>query len=356
MAAFSTMKGRDANELFPTTPNAAGAQTGSHRSPSSSSSTRSDKSRNTLVNSDAESEGKDRFMSGVAAKEKSTSCFGFREVFRHKKRQMMNTSTERPADTGNIKVSIDLHYVRLVHVLSTQRDDKKHFIPQEAKCLFDTGNFQGNIVSKKLVVDVLGYSSSAFQKLSEEEKAGGIGVTGHSLIPIGAINLTWYDSNGIQVFRDMRFLISENPLYDLIVGAHSIQESHILDKPNLAAIEKFDPHTNSQLTDLLNKKNADFEPLRAVQLAIKKLAGKTDSRSTTERDAHTAQLPDLQTKYDTAKNKYITALKKAEIANIVKVEKETKEEATDLRQEFSKTYKESIHELPEPPNGKAHKD
>lgn len=31
----------------------------------------------------------------------------------------------------------------------------------------------------------------------------------------------------------MRFLISEHPMYDLIIGARSIQEQNILDVPNL---------------------------------------------------------------------------------------------------------------------------
>jgi hypothetical protein len=110
----------------------------------------------------------------------------------------------------------------------------RHLIPKEAKCTIDTGNLQGNIVSRAFVVDVLGFTESDFQSLTKAEEDGGTGVTGHKLIPDGAIYLTWYHINSTRVFRDMRFLISEHPMYDLIIGAQSIQKNNILDIPNLA--------------------------------------------------------------------------------------------------------------------------
>jgi hypothetical protein len=88
-------------------------------------------------------------------------------------------------------------------------------------------------VSKAFLVDVLGYSEADFQKLTKDEEDGGTGITGHTLIPKGAINLTWYHANSTKVFRDMRFLISEHPMYDLIIGARTIRRYSILDVPNL---------------------------------------------------------------------------------------------------------------------------
>jgi len=120
-----------------------------------------------------------------------------------------------------------------VYVLSSQRDESRHFIPKEAKCTIDTGNLQGNIVSKTFVTEVLGYQESSFQRLTKLEEVGGTGVTGHKLIPQGAIYLTWYHANSTRVFRDMRFLISEHPMYDLIIGSRSIHQNRILDVPNL---------------------------------------------------------------------------------------------------------------------------
>jgi hypothetical protein len=128
---------------------------------------------------------------------------------------------------------VNLPWVQPVYVLSTARDEYRHFIPKEAKCTIDTGNLQGNIVSRTFLVDALGHSEGNFQKLTKEEEDGGTGITGHRLIPEGAINLTWYHSNSTRVFRDMRFLISEHPMYDLIIGAHSIRKYNILDVPNL---------------------------------------------------------------------------------------------------------------------------
>lgn len=92
---------------------------------------------------------------------------------------------------------------------------------------------QGNLVSRAFVVDVLGYSESSFHKLTKVEKEGGAGITGHKLIPAGAVYLTWYHNTSTRVFRDMRFLVSENPMCDLVIGARSIQKANILDVPNL---------------------------------------------------------------------------------------------------------------------------
>lgn len=60
-------------------------------------------------------------------------------------------------------------------------------------------------------------------------------MTGHRLVPEGAIYLTWYHKKSTRVFHNMRFLISEQPMYDLIIGARSIQEHGIQDVPNLMA-------------------------------------------------------------------------------------------------------------------------
>jgi hypothetical protein len=124
-------------------------------------------------------------------------------------------------------------WVLPICVLSRERDKYRHLIPKEGKCTIDTGNLQGNIVSKAFLVDVLGYTKTDFHTLNKEEEDGGAEITGHKLIPDGAIYLTWYHSNSTRVFRDMRFLISEHPMYDLIIGARSIRKHNILDVPNL---------------------------------------------------------------------------------------------------------------------------
>jgi hypothetical protein len=103
----------------------------------------------------------------------------------------------------------------------------------EAKCTIDTGNTQGNIVSRRLVEDVLEYPRSAFCSLTKEEEAGATAITGHQLIPEAAINLTWYHKKSVRVFRDMRFLITSSQHFDIIIGAVSIQKDGLLDVPNL---------------------------------------------------------------------------------------------------------------------------
>jgi hypothetical protein len=105
----------------------------------------------------------------------------------------------------------------------------------EAKCHLDTGNMQGNLVSRRFVEDVLGYPKSAFCSLTKEEEVGATGITGHRLMPEAAIYLTWYHKKSIRVFRNMRFLVSPTPHFDVIIGAGSIQEDGLLDVPNFSA-------------------------------------------------------------------------------------------------------------------------
>jgi len=146
---------------------------------------------------------------------------------------VQRTFSVEPPEYNDREEHLDSPWVLPVYVLSTERDGHRHLVPKEAKCTIDTGNLQGNIVSRAFLVDVLGYSEADFHKLTKEEEDGGTGITGHTLIPEGAIYLTWYHSNSTRVFRDMRFLVSEHPIYDLIIGAHSIRKNNILDVPNL---------------------------------------------------------------------------------------------------------------------------
>jgi hypothetical protein len=120
-----------------------------------------------------------------------------------------------------------------VYVLSTRKDTEKHQVPKEAKCTIDTGNMQGNIVSRAFVENVLEFSEANFSELTTAEKEGGTSATGHTLIPDGAIYLTWYHKKSTRVFRNMRFLVSSNQHCDLIIGARSIHKDKLLTVPNL---------------------------------------------------------------------------------------------------------------------------
>jgi hypothetical protein len=126
-------------------------------------------------------------------------------------------------------------WVLPVVVLSPRKDTDKVQVKKIGKCTIDTGNTQGNIVSRSFVEHVLEFPKSSIRQLTEAEKEGGSGVTGHRLVPEGAIYLTWYHKKSTRVFHHMRFLISEYPNYDLIIGARSIQEHDIQDVPNLMA-------------------------------------------------------------------------------------------------------------------------
>jgi hypothetical protein len=129
----------------------------------------------------------------------------------------------------------DSPWVLPVYVLSSRKDTDKHDVPKEAKCTIDTGNQQGNIVSREFVLNVLQFPESHFKPLTEKEKRGGTGYTGHTMVPEHAIYLTWYHKKSTRVFRNMRFLISPNEHCDLIIGVHSIREHNLLSVPNLMA-------------------------------------------------------------------------------------------------------------------------
>jgi hypothetical protein len=120
-----------------------------------------------------------------------------------------------------------------VHVVSNRQDQDRHAITKIAKCTIDTGNMQGNIVSKDFVESVLEFPSTGFEKLTSEEEMSGTSITGDLHTPLGAIYLTWYHSSSTRVFRNMRFLISPAQYCDMIIGAQSIQKEKILSVPCL---------------------------------------------------------------------------------------------------------------------------
>jgi hypothetical protein len=122
-----------------------------------------------------------------------------------------------------------------VYVVSDRQHKDLHPIARIAKCTIDTGNMQGNIVSRDFVENVLEYPSTRFLPLTDEEAKGGISITGDLHIPQGAIHLNWYHKNSTRVFRNMRFLISPAPNCDMIIGAQSIQKDRILTVPCLMA-------------------------------------------------------------------------------------------------------------------------
>ena len=118
-------------------------------------------------------------------------------------------------------------------VFSAEDDASHQSTKHGAKCLIDTGNMQGNLISRDFALK-LGYTDSKFRPLKEFELNGGTSSTGHTLIPKGALHLTWYHNSSPRTFRDMRFLVSDDLHCDLVIGARSIQKYNLLCPPNLA--------------------------------------------------------------------------------------------------------------------------
>jgi hypothetical protein len=151
----------------------------------------------------------------------------------------MTSTKQHSIQTSDSLSSWSSPWILPVHVVSNRQDTDKHPITKIAKCTIDTGNMQGNIVSRQFLEQVLEFPASSFIKLTEEEESGATGITGDSHIPQGAAYLTWYHKKSTRVFRDMRFLISSNEHCDLIIGAQSIQKDKILDVPCLMAKKNY---------------------------------------------------------------------------------------------------------------------
>jgi hypothetical protein len=144
-------------------------------------------------------------------------------------------ANQRSIQINNFRSAWPSPWILPAHVVSNQQDKDRHPITKIAKCTIDTGNMQGNIVSRDFVENVLNFPSTNFLKLTNEEERGGTTISGDLHIPQGAIYLTWYHKSSTRVFRDMRFLISPAPNCDMIIGAQSIEEGKILSVPCLAS-------------------------------------------------------------------------------------------------------------------------
>ena len=105
---------------------------------------------------------------------------------------------------------------------------------QQARCTFDTGCMQGNIVSRSFA-EKLGYSELDYKSLNPREKLGGTSATGQIHIPEGVLYLTWYHNSSPLLFRDMRFLVSPIQQCDILIGAHSIAKHKLLSPPNFVS-------------------------------------------------------------------------------------------------------------------------
>ncbi|KAF7949121.1 hypothetical protein EAE96_008290 [Botrytis aclada] len=213
-------------------------------------------------------------------------------------------------------------WVLSVFVLSTRKDSDKQQVPKRAKCTIDTGNMQGNIVSRDFVENVLEYSEANFARLTAAEKEGGFGITGDKLVPEGAIYLTWYHSKSTRVFHDMRFLISPHSQCDLIIGARSILKDDLLGVPNLM-VNKI-----ANEKDIQPDKN-EQELQNALLKLEKRYQGKEVELLEAEEDTgNSKELKEIGEAVDVAKKLHL--IRKAEVNNKQKLAIELKEELEKL--------------------------
>jgi hypothetical protein len=130
----------------------------------------------------------------------------------------------------------DCPWIPTVHVLSKEKDESGRFVEKIAKCMIDTGNLQGNLISKTFLEEHLGYTSSDYTKLKDSDD--GHSVSGHPVVPEGAVKLTWYHPSSVRIYRDMRFLVLENATHDLVLCAQAIEKHNIVNPPNFGDAHK----------------------------------------------------------------------------------------------------------------------
>lgn len=130
---------------------------------------------------------------------------------------------------------MEFWWILNVHALSSPKAGlaEEH---QEARCTFDTGCLQGNIISKEFALK-LGYTEADFKPLKSRERNGGTSATGHAHMPEGALYITWYHNSSPRLYGGMRFLVSSETQCQLIIGARSIQKHRLLSAPVLTVAE-----------------------------------------------------------------------------------------------------------------------
>jgi len=143
---------------------------------------------------------------------------------------------------------------------------KETFI--SAKCVFDTGCQQGNLVSKDLALR-LGFTPSVFKKLRSQEEHGGKTATGDILNVEGALHLTWHHGSSSMVFRDMRFLVCPTESFDMIIGSVSIRKHSLVSPPNLGV---HIIHYNPDNDEKYQKLSGELATLKSAVKTWKKIS------------------------------------------------------------------------------------
>lgn len=127
-------------------------------------------------------------------------------------------------------------WIKSVFVLSKEQNRLKNFIPKEAICIIDTGNSQGNTVSKDFCLQTLKFTEADFKPLTTSEQKDGFAMNSGSVTAVAAVELSWYRETGVKVFRDMRFLVLEETICDMTIGAKTIAKHKLLNEPNFGVV------------------------------------------------------------------------------------------------------------------------
>ncbi|KAF2998307.1 hypothetical protein E8E13_007553 [Curvularia kusanoi] len=171
-----------------------------------------------------------------------------------------------------------------------------------ARCLFDTGCYQGNIVSRRLV-EQLGYSDEDFEPVSPREAAGGQTVTGEPVAVEAVVRLSWHHNTSPHTYQRMRFLVSSSTQCDMIVGVHSIVKHRLLNELTYATGTKHVPDNKKTVVELNDKKERLQSNVEDLEILC------DDAASEKEKNEYSKQLAE-------AKHHLKVAELRAEAANI----------------------------------------
>ncbi|KAF2190028.1 hypothetical protein K469DRAFT_747301 [Zopfia rhizophila CBS 207.26] len=150
-------------------------------------------------------------------------------------------------------------FIQPINVFPRENSTRKQ--DQQARCIFDTRCLQGNFMSLDFARK-LGYTE--FRKLKAREQNGRTSAT--ELMPEGAILLSWYHSASTQLFRNMRFLVTRNASFDLIIGTRSIVKYNLVSPLNLHVTIDHDliNHESTRRLDSTISFRSSPETLRAL--------------------------------------------------------------------------------------------
>ncbi|KAF2177270.1 hypothetical protein K469DRAFT_720828 [Zopfia rhizophila CBS 207.26] len=194
------------------------------------------------------------------------------------------------------------------HVIVYPRRGSNVAQRHEAQCTLDTANLQGNIISAKFAK---GLGFATYEPLRESEEVGGTGLNGQIHNVVGAVLVSWCHHTSTQVYRNMRFLVSETANVDLVIGSHSIVKYRLLSPPNFCTSKDGKKIIDFKIAEK-NQATKNRDKLSASKEKAQELVDNTEAERT-RKQRRNAWSEDDEKRLERAKKKHKLAELKLEL-------------------------------------------